>query len=105
MDRDDRVINSVFKAHGFDASYYDSNDVFVQDVTVIPILPDDIIDALGGRILTKTAVFEVRVSEISQPVAGAKIYFGGSPYIIQGKPFHKDRLRRVWVCNTFAEQA
>ena len=64
-------------------------------VRVIAKRPDDIVGFGDTRIHTATAMFDVRVWEVSAPAEGDAIEVAGETYVIQGEPV-RDRDGLIW---------
>jgi hypothetical protein len=65
-------------------------------VRVVQRAPDITVDALGVSVHRETGAFEIRVSEVAQPVRGDTIVTGGRTFTVQGAPVLDD-TRLVWV--------
>ena len=63
-------------------------------------------DVLGGfgeaQIVSDTLRLDVRVSQISAPVAGDRVVIDGDRFNLQGDP-RRDRRRLVWQCEAVPE--
>ncbi|MBK8909222.1 MAG: hypothetical protein IPM60_15480 [Rhodospirillales bacterium] len=66
------------------------------DVRVVSRRPDEVVGFGDTRIHTATAVFDVRVSEVSMPVDGDVLEVGGERFVVQGEPV-KDQDGLVWT--------
>ena len=83
---------------GRDAEYQKTGVSSV--VRVIPRRADDVVSFDGSPIQTNTAQFNIRTCEVTQPVKGDKIIFGGATYTVQGAKY-KDDDRLEWLVNTY----
>lgn len=97
------VIDPGFAAFGQAATYQNSAETESFAVKVIPRRPDEVVSVLGGSVVSSTALFEVRVSELPSPEKNGKIIFGAQIYIIQSPPQYADDLRLVWILNTYPQ--
>lgn len=52
-----------------------------------------------SRISARTAVFDIRVSEVADPRAGDRLMIGTEIYLVQGTPT-PDAQRLVWTLDT-----
>jgi hypothetical protein len=68
-------------------------------VRVNPKQPDVLLSLGETRLRTTTTVFQVRVSELANPVKGATITYGGTAYTISAPPMRNLR-RRLWIIET-----
>jgi len=84
---------------GFDAEYQPLAGGSA-DIRVIPKRPYDVANFQGSQIQTNTALFNVRVSEVAQPVRGDKLIFDETTYTVQGAKY-KDDNRYEWLVNTY----
>lgn len=81
-----------------DATYTPSGGGPVS-VRVIARSPDEIVGFGDTRIHAATAVFDVRVSEISTPTDGDILEVGGEAFVVQGQP-ERDGDRLIWTLDT-----
>ena len=65
-------------------------------VRVVLRRPDRIGDFGDTRLLTETAVFDVRVSDVAAPAAGDPVEVDELVYVIRGEPV-RDEERLVWT--------
>ena len=68
-------------------------------VTVIPKRPDEIVGLGEAQVLTETAVFDLRASEVSAPAAGDTLTYDGETYTVQSVAW-RDPRRLVWTLKT-----
>lgn len=90
------VVDTVFAQFGVDA-VYTPNGGGAVNVRVIARRPDEIVGFGDTRVLTETALFEVRTFEIAQPQPGDRLTVDGADYVIQGEPERRDPDRLVWT--------
>ena len=90
------AIDAVFARFGVDAVYTPDGGGAVC-VRVITRRPDEIVGFGDTRILTETALFEVRASEVATPQSGDRLTVDGTDYVIQGEPERRDPDRLVWT--------
>lgn len=93
--------DTAFAQLGEEATYTPTGGS-ATSIKVMPIRPDEIIGVAETRVHTATAVFEVRVSEVANPLEGEPIVFDGTNYTIKGKPTREDPRRRIWTIETVA---
>lgn len=60
---------------------------------------DPDIRALGSRVSARTNVFEVRVSDVPEPVAGDQLRLGSAFFDVQGTPL-LDTEGLIWTLDT-----
>ena len=89
------AVDTVFTQFGVDAVYTPDGGG-AENVRVIVKRPDEIVGFGDTRVLTETALFEVRASEITAPRPGDRLTVDGADYIIQGEPERRDSDRLVW---------
>ncbi|HIJ93095.1 MAG: hypothetical protein QF511_08245 [Rhodospirillales bacterium] len=90
------AVDTVFACFGVDAVYTPDGGGAVY-VRVIVRCPDEIVGFGDTRILTETALFEVRASEVATPQSGDRLTVDGTDYVIQGEPERRDPDRLVWT--------
>ena len=66
------------------------------NVRVIARRADEIVGFGDTRVITETALFEVRASEVAEPQPGDRLTVDGADYVIQGEPERRDPDRLVW---------
>ena len=93
------ALDITFGEFGVDALYSPQGGAAVN-VRVIAIRPDEIVGIGETRIHAETALFEGRVSELTQPQPGDLLTIDGADYIIQGEPERRDPHRMVWTLDT-----
>ncbi len=89
------AVDTVFARFGVDAVYTPDGGGAVN-VRVIARRPDEIVGFGDTRVLTETALFEVRSSEVATPQPGDRLTVDGADYVIQGEPERRDPDRLVW---------
>ena len=90
------AVDAVFARFGLDAVYaFDGGGAV--NVRVIARRPDEIVGFGDTRVLTETALFEVRTSEVAAPRPGDRLMVDGADYVIQGEPERRDPDRLVWA--------
>lgn len=90
------VVDAVFARFGQNAVFTPQGGADLS-IRVIGKRPDAIIEFGETRIHSETAIFEVRVSELSGPLPGDQIVVGGVAYVVQGEPERRDPDRLVWT--------
>ena len=90
------AVDTVFARFGVDAIYTPDGGGAVT-VRVIVKRPDEIVGFGDTRVLTETALFEVRASEVAEPRPGDRLTVDGADYVIQGEPERRDPDRLVWT--------
>ncbi len=94
------AVDTVFARLGLDAVYAPDSGgaVNVQlNVRVIARRPDEILRLGDTRVITETALFEVRASEVATPRPGDRLTVDGADYVIQGEPERRDPDRLIWT--------
>lgn len=99
----ENAVNVTARVFGQTVTYAPPGGTPVQTVRVISRRPDEIVSALGSGIHSRTAYFEVAVSELASPQKDGTITLGATVYKIQSKPEYKDDLRLVWLLNTYEQ--
>jgi hypothetical protein len=89
------AVDTVFARFGVDAVYTPDGGGAVN-VRAIARRPDEIVGFGDTRVLTETALFEVRSSEVATPQPGDRLTVDGADYVIQGEPERRDPDRLVW---------
>jgi hypothetical protein len=89
------AVDATFAAFGIDAVYTPAGGEPVP-VRVIARRPDAIVGFGETRILTETATFAVRASEVASPGPGDQLTVSGDTFVIQGEPERRDPDRLVW---------
>lgn len=89
------AVDTVFAQFGVGAVYTSGGGGAVN-VRVIVKRPDEIVGFGDTRVLTETALFEVRASEVAEPRPGDQLTVDGADYVIQGEPERRDPDRLVW---------
>jgi hypothetical protein len=90
------VVDATFAAFGIDAVYTPAGGEPVT-VRVIARRPDAIVGFGETRIHAKTAMFEVRASEVVNPRPDDQLTIGSETFVIQGEPERRDSDRLVWT--------
>ena len=80
-------IDAVYRAGGADPG---------MPVRVILRRPDRISEFGQTRIVAKTLLIDVRVSEVADPAEGDTVEVDGTVYVIQGEPT-RDAELQVWT--------
>ena len=93
------AVDTVFARFGVNAVYTPDGGGPV-DIKVIARRPDEIVGFGETRVLTETALFEVRASEVAEPRPGDQLTIDGTDYVIQGEPERRDPERLVWTLDT-----
>ena len=93
------TLDVTFAEFGVDALYTPQGGV-AENIRVIATRPDEIVGFGDTRVHTETALFEVRVSEVSQPRPGDLLTVDGADHVIQGEPERRDPHRLVWALDT-----
>lgn len=75
-----------------------------KSIKVMPRRPDEIIGFGDTSIASDTALFDIRVAEISNPQAGDTILYKGVTYIVQGSPVYQDGDRLIWRVDTYPQE-
>ena len=68
-------------------------------VRVIARQADAVTEFGEARLCSKTARFDVRVSEVASPRPGDRIVIDDETFVVQGEPV-RDRERMVWTLDT-----
>jgi hypothetical protein len=89
------AVDATFAAFGIGAVYAPAGGAPVS-VRVIAGRPDTIVGFGETRILTESATFEVRASEVASPRPGDQLTVAGDTFVIQGEPERRDPDRLVW---------
>jgi hypothetical protein len=89
------VLDVAFAEFGVDALYSPQGGV-AENIRVIATRPDEIVGFGDTRVITETALFEVRASEVAEPQPGDRLTVDGADYVIQGEPERRDPDRLVW---------
>jgi hypothetical protein len=89
-------VDATFAAFGIDVVYTPAGGDPVP-VRVIAKRPDTIVGFGETRIHTETATFEVRVSEVDNPLHDDQLTVDGQTFVIQGEPERRDLDRLVWT--------
>lgn len=87
---------------GSDADYYPPVGLPTKNIRVLHSAPDLVSDFQATPINTGTDLFEVRTSEVAEPVVGGTLIIGAAQYTIQGKPT-LDTKRLVWTLDVRRE--
>ena len=93
------AVDVVFARFGVDALYTPDGGGGVI-VRVIARRPDEIVGFGETRVLTETALFEVRASDVAAPQPGDRLTVDGADYVVQGEPERRDPDRLVWTLDT-----
>ena len=68
-------------------------------VRVIARRPDRVVDFAGARIVSATALFDIRVAEAPGIMEGDTLEIDGEVFVVQGVP-QRDAERLVWTVET-----
>lgn len=90
------AVDTVFARFGVDGVYTPGGGGAVN-VRVIARRPDEIVGFGDTRVLTETALFEVRALDVAEPRPGDRLTVDGVDYVIQGEPERRDPDRLVWT--------
>ena len=93
------ALDITFDEFGVDALYSPQGGAALN-IRVIAIRPDEIVGFGETRVHAETALFEVRVSELTQIQPDDLLTVDGTDYIIQGEPERRDPHRLVWTLDT-----
>ena len=93
------AVDATFAAFGIDATYTPGGGEPVP-VRVIARRPDTIVGFGETRILTETATFELRASEVANPRPDDQLTVGSETFVVQGEPERRDADRLVWTMGT-----
>ena len=93
------AVDAVFARFGVDAVYTPDGGG-AANVRVIARRADEIVGFGDTRVLTETALFEVRASDVAGPRPGDRLTVDGTDYVIQGEPERRDPDRLVWTLDT-----
>lgn len=95
------AIDAIFRDPNMaaDVSYTAIGTGATTTVRAVRISPDESFDLGGARVSTATSLFDIRVSEVAQPVAGDTITVGEEEFTVQGIP-ERDAQRLVWRLDT-----
>ncbi|MBT3399002.1 MAG: hypothetical protein HN904_09650 [Victivallales bacterium] len=93
------TLDVAFAEFGVDALYTPQGGTSVN-IRAIATRPDEIVGFGDTRVHAETALFEIRVSEVSQPRPGDLLTVDGADHIIQGEPERRDPHRLVWALDT-----
>jgi hypothetical protein len=88
-------VDATFAAFGLDAVYTPAGAEPVP-VRMIARRPDTIVGFGETRIHAETATFELRASDIANPLPGDQLTVGAEIFVIQGDPERHDPDRLVW---------
>lgn len=102
MGRFDSVIDRNFSMLGEDAVYTPAGDL-PRTIKVMHRRPDEIIGFGETSIVSGTAIFDIRVADITAPQQGDTLIFKGVTYYVQGEPQYQDGDRLLWRINTFPQ--
>ena len=89
------AVDATFAAFGIDAVYTPAGGDPIT-VRVIARRPDTIVGFGETRILTETATFELRASEVANPRPDDQLTVGSETFSVQGEPQRRDPDRLVW---------
>lgn len=96
-----QAVDAASKTYGEPATYWPADGSAETEVRVIARRPDQRLDWAGQTsVHSRTAIFDVRASEVAQPCAGAVLTYAGADYVIQGEPRTEDPHRLVWTLDT-----
>ena len=90
------AVDAVFARLGQDAVFTPQGGSDIP-IRIIGKRPDAIVEFGETRIHAETSMFEVRVSELVDPLPGDQVFVGGVAYVIQGEPERRDPDRLVWT--------
>ena len=90
------AIDAVFARLGQDAVFTPQGGADIL-VRVISKRPDAIVEFGETRIHAETSMFEVRVSELADPLPGDQVAVGSVAYVVQGEPERRDPDRLIWT--------
>jgi hypothetical protein len=90
------AVDAVFARLGQDAVFTPQGGAELP-IRVIGKRPDAIVEFGDTRIHAETTIFEVRVSELADPLPGDEVAVGGAAYVVQGEPERRDPDRLVWT--------
>ena len=97
------ALDITFDEFGVDALYSPQGGAAVN-IRVIAIRSDEIVGFGETRIHAETTLYEVRVSEVSQPRPGDRLSFDGIDYVLQGEPQCRDVHRLAWTLDVAPAQ-
>jgi hypothetical protein len=92
------AVDATFAAFGIDAVYTPAGGEPVP-VRIIARRPDTIVGFGETRIHAETATFDVRGSEVADPLHGDRLTVAGETFVVQGEPERRDPDRLVWNLN------
>jgi hypothetical protein len=93
------AVDATFTAFAINAVYTPAGGEPVS-VRVIAKRPDTIVGFGETRILTETATFEVRASEVASPRPDDQLVVDGQTFVVRGEPERRDPDRLVWSLDT-----
>jgi hypothetical protein len=77
-------VEATFAAFGLDAFYTPAGGEPVAAARVIAKRPDPIVGFSEARIHAETGTFELRASEVADPLPGGQLTVGGDAFVNQG---------------------
>ena len=96
-----RSVNSIFARLGEDATFTATGGEPLT-VRAVRCQPDEILDVASSRILTETAIFLLRVTEVTTPRAGDTLLVDGGSFVIQGEP-QREQHNLVWRVEAYPD--
>ena len=97
------VVDRNFFVMG-EPAIYTPEDGSPKSIKVMPRRPDEIIGFGDASISSNTAMFDIRVAEISNPQQGDTLIFKGITYVVQGSPVYQDGDRLIWRVDTYPQE-
>lgn len=97
-----RTVDTLFEKFGRAASYQFSDDE-TQDILVVHRLPDRVIDIGESFVHTGTDLFEIRVSDIANPLTNELLIIESVIYKIFGEP-RLDQHGLVWKLEAYKQE-
>ena len=89
----------AFEVQGEEATYTPKGGGPVV-VRVIPRQPDEVVEFGATRLVSSTTLFDVRMSEVADPVKGDSLVYAGLTFVVQGEPTARKARRLVWTLDT-----
>lgn len=83
-----------------EASYQVGGTGTPLTIRIVARRPDQIIGFGETRLHSESDVFDIRVSEVSNPRPGDTLTVDGATYVVQGEPVRSDPDRLIWTLDT-----
>jgi hypothetical protein len=95
------TVDTIFNKFGRAASYQ-LNSGEQRGVLIIWRMPDRVMDVADSFVKSGTDLFEIRVSEIENPLAGELIYLDHFQFKVYGEPM-LDQHGLVWKLEAYRQ--